>query len=86
MSEGIITAIISVFGTAVVAALTTWAAVRKASTEAQVKFELAMQECRLEIAALKKSQDKHNGLIERMVAVEQRSKSNTHRLDRIEGD
>lgn len=28
-----------------------------------------------------KKVDKHNGLVERMVAVEERSKSNTHRID-----
>lgn len=28
--------------------------------------------------------DKHNNLVERMVVVEQRSKSNTHRLDNLE--
>lgn len=30
---------------------------------------------------LEKKVDKHNGLMERMVAVEERSKSNTHRID-----
>lgn len=30
---------------------------------------------------LEKKVDKHNGLVERMVAVEERSKSNTHRID-----
>ena len=30
---------------------------------------------------LEKKGDKHNGLVERMVAVEERSKSNTHRID-----
>ena len=33
---------------------------------------------------LEKKVDKHNGLIERMYVVEERSKSNTHRLDRLE--
>lgn len=30
---------------------------------------------------LEKKVDKYNGLVERMVAVEERSKSNTHRID-----
>lgn len=30
---------------------------------------------------LEKKVDKHSGLVERMVAVEERSKSNTHRID-----
>lgn len=30
---------------------------------------------------LEKKVDKHNSLVERMAAVEERSKSNTHRLD-----
>ena len=30
---------------------------------------------------LEKKVDKHNSLVERMVAVEERSKSNTHRID-----
>nr|WP_315021879.1 hypothetical protein [uncultured Aminipila sp.] len=33
---------------------------------------------------LEKKQDEHNGLIKRMYKVEERSKSNTHRLDEIE--
>lgn len=33
---------------------------------------------------LEKKQDKHNNLIERMCNVEDRSKSNTHRLDKLE--
>lgn len=33
---------------------------------------------------IEKKQDKHNGLIERMVKVEQKSASAHHRLDRIE--
>ena len=33
---------------------------------------------------LEKKVDKHNGLVERMVAVEERSKSNTHRIDALE--
>lgn len=33
---------------------------------------------------LEKKVDKHNHLVERMVAVEERSKSNTHRLDELE--
>lgn len=34
--------------------------------------------------ALEKKQDKHNGLIERMVVVEQSAKSAHHRLDTME--
>lgn len=33
---------------------------------------------------LEKKVDKHNGLVERMVAVEERSKSNAHRIDEWE--
>jgi len=36
------------------------------------------------IKELEKKVDKHNGLVERMVVVEQSSKSAHHRLDRIE--
>jgi peptidoglycan hydrolase CwlO-like protein len=39
-----------------------------------------------DIQRLEKKQDKHNGLIERMVAVEQSCKSAHHRLDEIKGD
>lgn len=37
------------------------------------------------IASLEKKVEKHNSLIERMYKVEERSKSNSHRLDRMEG-
>jgi len=37
------------------------------------------------LSSLEKKVDKHNGLVERMYKVEEREKSNTHRLDRIEG-
>lgn len=37
------------------------------------------------IKKLEEKVDKHNGLLERMVAVESRSKSKTHRIDDIEG-
>lgn len=36
------------------------------------------------INRLEEKQDKHNGLIERMVAVEQSAKSAHHRIDNIE--
>ncbi len=36
------------------------------------------------IDKLEKKQDKHNGLIERMVMVEQSTKSSHHRLDEVE--
>lgn len=36
------------------------------------------------IGGLEKKVDKHNGLIERMYKVEERAKSNSHRLDRLE--
>lgn len=36
------------------------------------------------ILQLEKKVEKHNGLVERMVKVEQRSASNTHRLDDID--
>lgn len=36
------------------------------------------------IEQLEKKVEKHNNLVERMVVVEQRSKSNTHRIDEIE--
>ncbi|MHC1722428.1 MAG: hypothetical protein AB9836_04385 [Aminipila sp.] len=36
------------------------------------------------LSNLEKKQDIHNGLIARMYKVEERSKSNTHRLDGIE--
>ena len=36
------------------------------------------------IEQLEKKVDQHNHLVERMVAVEERSKSNTHRLDELE--
>lgn len=37
------------------------------------------------LSSLEKKVDKHNGLVERMYKVEERAKSNTHRLDRMEG-
>ena len=37
------------------------------------------------LTALEKKQDKHNDLIERMVRVEDSTKSAHHRLDNIEG-
>lgn len=36
------------------------------------------------IQQLEKKVEKHNCLVERMVAVEERAKSNTHRLDDLE--
>jgi len=38
------------------------------------------------VNALDKKVEKHNNLIERMYVVEERSKSNTHRLDKLEKD
>lgn len=38
------------------------------------------------ITSLEKKVDKHNCLIERMYVVEERGKSNTHRIDEIEED
>ncbi|MBQ3426552.1 MAG: hypothetical protein IJH37_05330 [Clostridia bacterium] len=37
-----------------------------------------------DINTLSSRVDKHNNLVERMVVVEQRSKSNSHRLDNLE--
>ncbi|MEG1560130.1 MAG: hypothetical protein RR398_04625 [Clostridia bacterium] len=37
------------------------------------------------IKKLEEKVDKHNGLVERMVVVESRSKSNSHRIEDIEG-
>ena len=37
------------------------------------------------LSSLEKKVDKHNGLVERMYKVEELAKSNTHRLDRMEG-
>jgi len=37
------------------------------------------------IEQLERKVDKHNGLVERMVTVEERSKSNTHRIEGLEG-
>lgn len=37
------------------------------------------------ISELEKKQDKHNNLLERMVAVEQSTKSAHHRIDSVEG-
>ena len=36
------------------------------------------------IQQLEKKVEKHNNLVERMTVVEQRSKSNTHRIDEME--
>jgi uncharacterized membrane protein (DUF106 family) len=87
MNEYIIVAIISGLVTIFATAITAWGAVRKS----QHAFELAMQECKHQIAALKKSQDKHNGLIEKMTAAEKdivalkQSGSSAHkRIDGIE--
>jgi len=38
------------------------------------------------IEQLEKKVEKHNNLVERMVVVEQRSKSNTHRINGLEGE
>jgi signal transduction histidine kinase len=106
MMEYIIVAFISGAVTIAATAITAWGAVRKASTEAQHKTELAlqklrheaqtdlqevkhqtdsaMQEIRGEVVQLKKSQDQHNGFIERMTRVEARAQSNTHRLNKLE--
>ena len=37
------------------------------------------------IESLEAKVDRHNNLIERMYRVEERSKSNTHRIDELEG-
>ena len=37
------------------------------------------------IKSLEEKVDRHNNLIERMYRVEERSKSNTHRIDELEG-
>ncbi len=38
------------------------------------------------IQELEKRVDKHNNLVERMTMVEERAKSNTHRIDKLEED
>jgi len=59
------------------------------STRVSVKgLEKALDQFKIwvnaEFTRLEKKQDKHNGLIERMVVVEQSSKSAHHRLDHME--
>lgn len=44
----------------------------------------ANQLTKFRLQELEKKVDKHNGLVERMVEVEQRSKSNTRRIDALE--
>lgn len=49
-------------------------------------LELLRLEFKEHFDRVEKKQDKHNNLIERMVVVEQSSKSAHHRIDMIEGD
>lgn len=37
-----------------------------------------------DIARLEKKMDKHNNIVERLTKVEERSKSNSHRIDKME--
>ena len=71
MDSGVLTAILSLVGTAVGALGGVLASARLTNFRLQ---------------QLEKKVEKHNCLVERMVEVEQRSKSNTHRLDEIDRD
>jgi hypothetical protein len=69
MDSGVLTAILAFIGSAL------------------ASFAGIMTSARLttyRIQQLEKKVEKHNCLVERMVEVEQRSKSNTHRLDEVE--
>lgn len=69
MDSGVLTAILSLLGTA-------------AGSIAGVMASARLTNFRLQ--QLEKKVEKHNNLVERMVEVEQRCKSNTHRLDDID--
>ncbi len=70
MTESIVISLISFCGMVV----TVWAGIRKPASLTVFRLE-----------QLESKMDKHNRLIERMYAVEARAKSNSHRLERIEG-
>lgn len=67
--EAIIVAVLSLIGTLG----GSWMGVRQSNRLTNFRIE-----------QLEAKVTKHNNLVERMVAVEERSKSNTHRLDDIE--
>ena len=69
MSDVIIVGVLSLLGTLAGA----WGGVRQANR--LVEHRLKQLETKV---------DKHNRLVERMAVVEQRSKSNTHRLDELQ--
>lgn len=70
MTESIIISLISFCGMVV----TVWAGIRKSANLTAFRLE-----------QLEGKMDKHNCLIERMYAVEARSKTNSHRIEKIEG-
>lgn len=65
----IVVALLSLLGTGI----GTWGGIRQANRLTNYRIE-----------QLEERVNKHNNLIERMIAVEDRSKSNQHRLDEIE--
>ena len=69
VTAAIIVALLSLIGNC----LTSWLAHLKSTALVTYRLE-----------QLEKKVDQHNHLVERMVAVEERSKSNTHRLDELE--
>jgi len=55
-----------------------------ASNKAQAVMQEQIKGLKEDINTLSTRVDKHNNLVERMVTVEERSKSNSHRLDGLE--
>ena len=55
-----------------------------ANNKNQAVMQEQLRSVREDINTLSSRVDKHNSLVERMAVVEQRSKSNSHRLDSLE--
>ena len=70
MTESIVISLISFCGMVI----TVWAGIRKSANLTAFRIE-----------RLESKMDKHNRLIERMYVVEQRAKSNSHRIKKLEG-
>ena len=56
-----------------------------ANSKAQAVLEERVNGIKEDIVTLSERVDKHNHLNDRLIKVEERCKSNTHRIDRIDG-
>jgi hypothetical protein len=84
MNETIVVAVLAVFASALSGTASAVIASSRSGARARAEAQVQAAETRLEIKYLRQQVEKHNGLVERMVAVEASAKSAHHRLDSME--